>query len=353
MSATLDLLSLLARQIFVGILMVLSTQAWSAFSQCPSIGFSTGCSLLITIGPNGALSFEFDPTQLPYDGEDDTLVGVVNKSGATVFGISLTGPRIFAFDGDGAGTYAGLGGWSGYEGPGVSFIVGGDANSGVADFSRGLDDGKSLWFSLEGAPSRSLLTTTVTLDPGHGTVRCPSGRTGTTGPTNYPATNPPPGRLLEYKLAFDVAAQLQAILSASGYTVTMTKTSETECPDYKERYEIANNARSNLFVSIHFDGVDNPSVNGSAGLYLPSKTASKILAEMIGVQVSAQLSTRNNGAKARSDLAVLKGTRMSAVLVETATLTNAGGDEDIVHASGAIAKAARGIANGLDLFIGR
>src|SRR5690349_17791167 len=75
--------------------------------QCPAIGQSPSCSILITIKPNGSLSFQTDPNVPPFDGIEDVLVGVINQSGATVFGISITGNDIFGFDGDGVGAFIG------------------------------------------------------------------------------------------------------------------------------------------------------------------------------------------------------------------------------------------------------
>src|SRR5215510_12974292 len=96
------------RSIFVTIvalaaLAVNAIPARAGFTECPNIGYSAGCAILIEIRPNGALRFLTDPTVPPYDNIEDTLVGVVNNSGATVFGITLSGSGIFGFDFDGAG----------------------------------------------------------------------------------------------------------------------------------------------------------------------------------------------------------------------------------------------------------
>ena len=132
-----------------------------AIGSCPPVGLSPSCAVLITINPNGSLSFQTDSSVGPFDGVEDTLVGVVNKSGATVFGIFLSGNGIFGFDGDGAGA------GGGYEGPGVSFTAK-DTNSGTVNFTGGLADKGFLWFSLEGPPTTVNLSHTVTVDPGHG-----------------------------------------------------------------------------------------------------------------------------------------------------------------------------------------
>lgn len=316
------------------------------FTQCPPIGLSPSCAVLIVINPNGSLKELTDPSVPPFDGVEDTLVGVLNNSGATVFGISLSGPDIFDFDGDGAGP----GGT--YAGPGTSFTVS-DVNSGVVNFTNGLNDKQSLWFSLEGSPAQVQLTATVTLDPGHGTVHCPQGRTGATGPTNYPASNPPPGHLFEYILAFNMATEAQTTLTGLGYQVTMTKTTLTACPTYAERTSIANKAHSNLFVSIHLDGEVNQSRHGSSALYNDSKSSAQTLAQFLVNQVSSSIGVTNNGIVVRDDLAVLKGTmsRMTAALAEVATLSNVGGDEDIVHNPANVTRAGDAIANAVNQFV--
>jgi hypothetical protein len=126
------------------------------FSQCPAIGADTGCGLLIDVGPNGQPTVFQDPSQGPYDGADDTLIGVVNDSLAPLSSLPLSsGTDVFAFDGDGLCTYvpeAGCPGATGYEGPGVSLTkISEDFKSGTVIFSPPLAPGQSTYFSLEEA----------------------------------------------------------------------------------------------------------------------------------------------------------------------------------------------------------
>lgn len=100
--------------IFFSLIFFLPIQA-RANGNCPATGESSSCSILITINPDGSLTYQTDPQVPPYDGLEDVLVGVVNHSGATVYGISLTGQDIFGLDGDGAGANGA------YPGPGTSF----------------------------------------------------------------------------------------------------------------------------------------------------------------------------------------------------------------------------------------
>ena len=103
----------------------------------------------------------------PYDGVDDTLVGIQNETTSVLLSIVLTGPSgdtIAAFDGDGAcsgayGTIPGCAGAtdpSGYAPAGVTFsaINMGTQNSLTVNFTGGLapltpNACASAWFSLE------------------------------------------------------------------------------------------------------------------------------------------------------------------------------------------------------------
>ena len=136
------------------------------FAECPAVGGDTLCALSITINPGGSLSFALSG-QGPFDGSEDTLVGVINNSGAVVPSISLSGNDIFGFDGDGAcsGGYSpnpafcpNLSAPTGYEGYDQnvnfdSFNVT-NSNSGSVVFGGGgLAAGWTAWFSLENLPN--------------------------------------------------------------------------------------------------------------------------------------------------------------------------------------------------------
>ncbi len=128
------------------------------FNQCPPVGLDTSCAVLIYVAPSGDVSFLTDPTQGPYEGIEDTLVGIQNDSSTPLASIHLSAPGIdiFGFDGDGLcddgpPTPAGCPfGPTGYEGPGTSFSnISPDETSGDVDFSPALTQGQSTYFSLE------------------------------------------------------------------------------------------------------------------------------------------------------------------------------------------------------------
>jgi DNA-binding beta-propeller fold protein YncE len=137
----------------------------TTLTQCPPIGNDTGCGVLITINPDRTTSIT-DSGQGPYDGSDDTLVGVQNNTNSFIAQISLSsGQGIFDFEGDGICTQAGAPsgcpfGPTGYEGPGVSFSSTASTD-GVVVFNNGLAPGASAYFGLEDALSAADVAATT------------------------------------------------------------------------------------------------------------------------------------------------------------------------------------------------
>jgi hypothetical protein len=71
------------------------------FTQCPPVDKNTGCEFLITVTAGGVAVAD-DGSQGPYDGADDTLIGIQNDSSQAISSIPLASTsQIFGFDGDG------------------------------------------------------------------------------------------------------------------------------------------------------------------------------------------------------------------------------------------------------------
>jgi hypothetical protein len=145
------------------------------FTECPNIGAAPSCDILLVINPNQSISVLGDSSVGPYDGADDSLVGVVNNSKAAVPAITVTGPGsgLAGLDGDGLCTYGVSGcpfGPTGYEGPGTSIKTDPSLpDSAEIDFAgAGLAPGTSAYFSLEGALTAATITSRI------GTLTCAS-----------------------------------------------------------------------------------------------------------------------------------------------------------------------------------
>jgi RHS repeat-associated protein len=125
------------------------------FNQCPAIGADASCGVLVVVSDSG-IQVLVDPAQGPYDGTDDTLVGVLNSSSGALgsLGLAATNAPIFGFDGDGLCTFAQNSGCpfgpTGYEGPDTSFSnITSSTTAGVVNFPKPLAPGGSTYFSLE------------------------------------------------------------------------------------------------------------------------------------------------------------------------------------------------------------
>jgi hypothetical protein len=127
----------------------------SPFTYCPAVGLDSSCALVIYV-TDGGVGVTGDPSQGPYDGVEDTLIGVVNLSSHNVSSLPLAAKTsAFGFDGDGLCNVSGAPfgcpfGSTGYEGPGVSFTaISADQRSGTVNFAGGLAPGASTYLSLE------------------------------------------------------------------------------------------------------------------------------------------------------------------------------------------------------------
>jgi hypothetical protein len=131
-----------------GATLALASTSANAAAACtgPAVGNdSLGPTLCITLNANGTASVVAGPSsQGPYDGVEDTYIGVINNTGQSVSSITLSAPTsvgIFGFDGDGIGVAPA----GGYPGPGSGTIEYGTPNS--HDTSNGGYGGPNSFFT--------------------------------------------------------------------------------------------------------------------------------------------------------------------------------------------------------------
>jgi hypothetical protein len=170
MPATAVLVGVVASVLTARVSPVLAANPSAPFRLCPAVALDTSCAILIVIEPNGSLTILSDPTQKPFDGAEDTLLGVQNNSGITVPSISIgsSTQAVFAFEApagtDGICHYSFVGNAyckvapkppTGYEGPDTRFSgVSANKRDGTVSFTDaggGLAAGASTYFSLENA----------------------------------------------------------------------------------------------------------------------------------------------------------------------------------------------------------
>ena len=128
----------------------------------------------------------------------------------------------------------------------------------------------------------------------------------------------PGQRVAEKDMTLDVALRLSNVLSASGYRVVMTRSTDVFVP-LGGRVAIANSYRNAVFVCIHFNATGR---SGASGIetYFYSRD-SLPLASAIHHYVTGGAPSANRGVRRRGYY-VLRKTSIPAVLVECGFLTN-------------------------------
>ena len=166
------------------------------------------------------------------------------------------------------------------------------------------------------------------------------------------------GSLTEKSLTLAIAKYTSVELANLGATVIMTRKDDSN-PDLVERPNIANRNRADLFISIHINspGSDNRSARGAQVYYHKADGISKLLGECLMRYMVRYGGVVNSGVKSdsvlykKSGLAVLRGARMPAVLVEVGFITNPGDRAKMTNPDFQ-RQIARSVADGVRLFLG-
>lgn len=149
----------------------------------------------------------------------------------------------------------------------------------------------------------------VAIDPGH-------------GPDDIGFVGP--GGTTEAEVAYALADRLREELTARGADATVLRASD-ENPDPSTRASRANDANAEVLVSIHLNGHDDPSAEGSSSYYFGRmgslSVAGEALAELVQDEITAAVGLRDGRAHPKA-FPILRETRMTAVQVEPCFLTN-------------------------------
>ena len=154
----------------------------------------------------------------------------------------------------------------------------------------------------------------IFLDPGHNY----SG--GDTGASGF--------GLREEIVTFEIANKLRVLLQSAGHEVRMSRNyvtdnvgNRTVASSLNERAKMSNAWGADLFVSIHCNSFDRTGRGTETLVYAKGSNAEKI-AQRIQTATVKSLGTVDRGVKVRSELAVLKNTTSSAILIELAFIDN-------------------------------
>lgn len=154
---------------------------------------------------------------------------------------------------------------------------------------------------------------TIVIDPGHG------GKDQGTHSSVQPAYE-------EKKVNLATARLVQRFLQKLGYKVIMTRTDDSAV-ELSDRAVLANKSQCDLFVSIHYNSAPNKQASGIEVYYFNSKEdiarakASEQLAGYVLQNVIDKTQAKARGVR-KGNFAVIRETRMPAILIEGGFLTN-------------------------------
>ncbi len=137
----------------------------------------------------------------------------------------------------------------------------------------------------------------------------------------------------EYELTLEAALILKDMLSEHGCHVVLTRMENMVDISNKERAEIANKHKADLFIRLHADGSNDSSVKGFHILtpaeghakHKQSLQASKVI--FSAVQRNQSIDT--NGISFRSDITGFNWSQVPAVLIELGFMTNTEDDQNL------------------------
>lgn len=149
---------------------------------------------------------------------------------------------------------------------------------------------------------------TIVVDAGHG--------------GEDPGTISPTG-IYEKDINLAIAKKIAASLAKNHYKVIMLRQDDSTL-SLEERYTTANAQQADFFISVHANAIENSNeVEGIQVLYYPdSEQVNEQLAQQMLKQLTTTTKAGDKGVISRPDLAVLRGTTMKSLLIETGFMTN-------------------------------
>jgi N-acetylmuramoyl-L-alanine amidase len=190
-------------------------------------------------------------------------------------------------------------------------------------------------FSPESVLPQSANPRLIVLDPGHGGSDVGAQHNG----------------LTEKDLTLDVSLRLRGALVNRGWTVRLTRETDTDVyapndsahDELQARCDVANKAGARMFVSIHVNSFTTSALSGTTTYYY--KGIDLPLARAVHRRLIASLGTKDDGVR-KDNFYVIHHTTMPAVLVETAFLSNSG-DAALLRSSEFLQRVAQAIADGI------
>lgn len=175
-------------------------------------------------------------------------------------------------------------------------------------------------------------------------------------PTGYHNTGASGFGLNEQDITFQVGIYLAELLNSDPrFEARLSRPTPTtvlgtnNATSLAERVRMANSWPANYFISIHTNANVNPAINGTEVYIYRFYTQANWLAEQVMDGIVEAVGTRNNGIRTNPSLYVLRRTRMPAILVELAYISNSA-DADKLRNNQYLF--AQGIFNGIMRYFG-
>ena len=132
----------------------------------------------------------------------------------------------------------------------------------------------------------------------------------------------------EAEIVLAIGQKVEQLLQEAGHETYLLQSNnlDGEDPRYQNICRTANNWNATIFVSIHCNAFSSSSAKGTEVLIYRRWSRAEGLAVYIQNSIVTKMGTVDRGVKERPYLAVLQGTAMPAVLVETAFISN---EEDV------------------------
>ena len=152
----------------------------------------------------------------------------------------------------------------------------------------------------------------------------------------------------EAEICRSIADKVEHYLKNAGCSVVVLQ-SNNLCGEYPAHPNIvatANSLVADIFISLHCNAFNQQAQGTECLVFAKGSYSSENLAKAIQAQIIRSLNTVDRGVKERPDLAVLKGTKMPAVLVEMAFIDNADDCSKLISKQDDFARAiARGVTD--------
>lgn len=161
----------------------------------------------------------------------------------------------------------------------------------------------------------------------------------------------------EYVLTLELSLLLKEQLEKKGYKVVMTRETHDVNISNKERALIANEAKADLFLRIHADGVKDKKVSGVSTLYPSEKNLfvphlskeSKRISTLLAKEMAHFTGAKNRGAKARDDMSGINWSEVPVSIIEAGFMSNPN-EDTLLSNKKYQEKVVRGIVNAVELY---